>query len=171
MKKSAKIILIALAAIVLAGAIGFMILYIKCNAVRFDYVRAQYGIGENEDIVMYVPFFANKMLLGEYGGAGYASPFELGLKNIPVYAEVNGPIHEYAVWTAQQYKNGIMQLTDYEVENDGKTLTVKLFGSGDNGEGAEPIEKVFIFDIENASLDNLPTWTNRTEADNEYYPW
>ena len=168
MKKSAKIILIALVAIVLAGAIGFMILYIKCNTIRFDYVRAQYGIGDS-DSVMYVPFFANKMLLLEYG-AGYSSPFELGLKNIPVYDEVNSPIHEYAFWTARQYENGI-QLTDYEVENDGKTLTVKLFGTGDNGAGTEPIEKVFVFDIENASLDNLPTWTNRTEADNEYYPW
>ena len=166
MKKSAKIILIALVAIVLAGAIGFMILYIKCNEIRFDCAPSHWG---TDGSTMELPFFGNKMLVGDEGGS-FASPFELGLKNIPVYNEVNGPIIQYSVWKAHQYKNGI-QITDYEVENDGKTLTVKLIGTGDNGEGAEPIEKVFIFDIENASLDHLPTWTNRTEADNEYYPF
>lgn len=166
MKKSAKIILIALVAIVLAGAIGFMILYIKCNEIRFDYAPVHWRTGVSE---MELPFFGNKMLVGDEGG-GYASPFELGLKNIPVYDAVNDPILQYSLWTAKQYENGI-QITNYEVENDGKTLTVKLIGTGDNGEGAEPIEKVFVFDIENASLDNLPTWTNLSEADNGYYPW
>lgn len=165
MKKTAKILLIALASLVLIGAIAFVILYINVNAIRFDYVdRGSNRLNVNDSIT--IPFFGNKLILGDYGSV-YGPPLGLGMKNIDVYMSVNDPIGAYTFWLQTQYKNGVH--IRYEVENDGKNLTVKLTGSGDNGEKTEPIEKVFVFDIENASLDNLPTWTNRTEADNEYY--
>ena len=166
MKKTAKILLIALASLVLIGAIAFTVLYINVNAIRFDYVDGGFNrVGVNDNIT--IPFFGNKLMLTD-GGNVYGPPLGLGMKNIDIYMAVNSPISAYAQWTASQYENGVQ--INYEVENDGKTLTVKLFGSGDNGEKTEPIEKVFVFDIENVSLDNYPTWTNRTEADNEYYP-
>ena len=165
MKKTAKILLIALASLVLIGAIGFMIFCINVNAVRFDYVDSGFSrLNVNDSVT--IPFFGNKLILGDYGRM-YSPPLGMGMKNIDIYMAVNDPISAYVQWTASQYENGIH--ISYEVENDGKTLTVKLFGSGDNGEKTEPIEKLFVFDIENASLDNYPTWTNRTEEDNEYY--
>ena len=167
MNKTAKILLTALAALVLAGAIGFMILYFNVNAIRFDYVKAGMGVPSTNSHVVY-PFFGNKLMLGE-SGAMYSPPLGLGMKNIRVYLAVNDPISTYTHWIIRQYEGGV-QITDYIVENDGKTLTVKLSGTANNGGETIPIEKVFIFDIENASLDNLPTWTNRTEADNDYFP-
>lgn len=165
MKKTAKILLIALASLVLIGAIAFVILYINVNAIRFDYVdRGSNRHNVNDSIT--IPFFGNKLILGDYGSV-YSPPLGLGTKTIDVYMSVNDPIGAYTFWLKTKYENGVH--IRYEVENDGKTLTVKLFGSGDNGEKTEPIEKVFVFDIENVSLDNYPTWTNRTEADNEYY--
>ena len=165
MKKTAKILLIALASLVLIGAIAFTVFYINVNAIRFDYVDSGPNrLNVNDSIAL--PFFGNKLILCDYGRM-YSPPLGLGMKTIDVYMAVNDPIGAYTFWLKTQYKNGVH--IRYEVENDGKTLTVKLFGSGDNGEKTEPIEKVFVFDIENASLDNYPTWTNRTEADNEYY--
>lgn len=164
MKKTAKILLIALAAIVLIGAIAFVILYINVNAIRFDYVDGGFNrVGVNDKIT--IPFFGNKLMTP--AGNIYAPPLGLGTKTIDVYMAVNSPISEYAYWTANKYEKGIQ--IGYEVENDGKTLTVKLTGTGDNGLEKVPIEKLFLFNIENASLDHLPTWVNRTEADNEYY--
>ena len=167
MNKTVKILLTALAALVLAGAIGFMILYFNVNAIRFDYVEAGWHSPSTNSNVVY-PFFGNKLMLGESGPV-YGPPLGLGMKNIRVYLAVNDPISTYTHWISRQYEGGV-QITDYIVENDGKTLTVKLSGTANNGGETIPIEKVFIFDIENASFDNLPTWTNRTEADNEFYP-
>lgn len=165
MKKTAKILLIALASLVLIGAIAFTVFYINVNAIRFDYVDSGFSrLNTNDSVTL--PFFGNKLILCDYGRM-YSPPLGLGMKTIDVYMAVNSPISAYTFWLQTQYENGVH--IKYEVENDGKTLTVKLFGSGDNGEKTEPIEKVFIFDIENASLDHYPTWTNRTEADNEYY--
>lgn len=167
MKKTAKILLIALAVTVLIGAIAFTVLYINVNAIRFDYVDSSFRRLNNNDNIA-IPFFGNKLMLGNSGSV-YGPPLGLGMKNVDIYMTVNNTISAYAHWVARQYENGVQ--ISYEVEDDGKTLTVKLFGTGDNGEGTEPIEKVFVFDIEDVSLDNLPTWTNRTEADKEYYPW
>ncbi|MCH5209170.1 MAG: hypothetical protein J1F04_09810 [Oscillospiraceae bacterium] len=166
MNKTVKILLIALLPLVLAGATGFLILYINVNAIRFDYVDGGYNrVGKDDNIV--TPFFGNKLMLNDGGGNIYGPPLGLGMKTIDVYMTVNDPISAYAFWMMRRYENGVQ--ISYEVENDGKTLTVKLSGTGDNGEKTEQFEKLFIFDIEKASLKNLPTWTNRTEADNEFY--
>ena len=165
MNKTAKILVIALAAIVLAGAVTFAVLYVNYNAISFDYVSRQSNSGNS---YLNIPVFGNKLMLSE--GGDFSAPFDLGMKNLDVYDAVNSPIYAYAVFMTGKYKDGV-QLTDYEVNNDGgKTLTVTLKGTADNGGKTVKIEKVFIFDIENASLDNLPTWTNRTEDDKEFYP-
>lgn len=165
MNKTAKILIIALAAVVLAGAVTFAILYVNYNAISFDHVSRQSHLGNS---YLNIPVFGNKLMLSE--GGNFSSPFDLGMKNLDVYDAVNSPIYAYAVFMAGKYKDGV-QLTDYEVNNDGgKTLTVTLKGTADNGGQTVKIEKVFIFNIENASLENLPTWTNRTEEDNEFYP-
>ena len=165
MNKTAKILLTALAALVLAGAIGFMILYFNVNAIRFDYVESGLFSPSTSSKCLF-PHFGNKLML-DGPGSGYAPPLGLGMKTLKVYRQVNGPLFAYASWIT--FQDGA-QITDYTVENDGKTLTVKLSGTADNGTETIPIEKVFIFDIENAGLDNLPTWTNRTETDNEFCP-
>ena len=165
MNKTAKIIVIALAAIVLAGAVTFAILYVNYNTISFDYVSRQSHTGNS---YLNIPVFGNKLALSE--GGNFSAPFDLGMKNLDVYDAVNSPIYAYAIFMAGKYKDGV-QLNDYEVNNDGgKTLTVTLKGSANNGGETVKIEKVFIFDIENASLDNLPAWTNRTEEDKEFYP-
>ncbi len=165
MNKTAKILVIALAAIVLAGAVTFAILYVNYNAISFDHVSRQSHLGNS---YLNIPVFGNKLTLSE--GGNFSAPFNLGMKNLDVYDAVNSPIYAYAVFMAGKYKDGV-QLSDYEVDNDGeKTLTVTLKGTAAGGGQTVQIEKVFIFDIENASLDSLPTWTNRTEEDKEFYP-
>ncbi len=165
MNKAVKALLIVLAAIVMVGAIGFTILYVNVNAVRFDYVSRNFSIG-NSDIK--IPFFGNKIMIGESGGI-YATPLGMGVKNLKVYDAVNDPIYLFSSKTASKYENGV-HITDYQVENDGKLLSIKISGTAQNGGETIPIEKLFVFNIENASPDNLPKWTNRTEADYEYYP-
>lgn len=164
MNKAVKALLIVLAAIVMVGAIGFTILYVNVNAVRFDYVSLNFSAGNS---YIEIPVFGNKLTL-ESGGT-YVFPFGLGVKNLDVYDAVNAPIHLFSLKTASQYENGV-HITDYEVENDGKLLSIKISGTAQNGGETIPIEKLFVFNIENASPDNLPKWTNRTEADYEYYP-
>ncbi|MCH5207803.1 MAG: hypothetical protein J1F04_02865 [Oscillospiraceae bacterium] len=166
MNKTAKILLIALASLVLVGAIAFAIYYVNVNAIRFDHVEQHFYSGNSE---FSIPYFGNKLTLG---GAGvvYDVPFNLGFKNLDVYDEVNNPIHLFTAIISTKYDS--VHFTDYEVINDGgKTLTVTLNGTADDGGETVPIEKVFVFDIEDASLDKLPVWTNRTEEDDEVYQY
>lgn len=162
MNKTAKILLIALASFVLVGAVAFAIYYININTISFDHVSWKIY---SDHAYTNIPYFGNKLMLGETGGA-YNPPLGLGLKNEDVYAAVNYPIHLFSSIITTKYDR--VDLTDYEVRNDeGKTLTVKLIGTANDGGETIPIEKVFVFNIENASLDNLPTWTNITEEDDE----
>lgn len=165
MNKTAKILLAALTAFVLVGATAFAIYFVNVNAIRFDTVSQRRYSGNSEFLL---PVFGNKLMLEE--GGVYSSLFNLGMKNLDVYDEVNAPIQLYSVIISTKYDS--VQLTDYEVINEGgKTLTVTLRGTADDGGETVPIEKVFVFDIEDASLDNLPTWTNRTEEDDEVYQY
>lgn len=166
MSKTVKILLIVLMAIVISGAIAFTVFYVNVNAVRFDYVNRNVYV----DCDIEIPFFGNKLMLEESGGV-YSPPLGMGVKNIEVYSAVNSPIYAFAFTMVCQYGESNVHIVDYEVENDGKTLSVKLSGTIENGGETVPIEKLFVFNIENASPDNLPTWTNRTEADNEFYPY
>ena len=165
MNKTAKILLAALTAFVLVGATAFAIYFVNVNAIRFDTV-SQRRYSDNSYFLL--PVFGNKLMLEE--GGVYSSLFNLGMKNLDVYDEVNAPIQLYSVIISTKYDS--VQLTDYSVINEGgKTLTVTLMGTADDGGETVPIEKVFVFDIENASLDKLPTWTNRTEEDDEVYQY
>lgn len=172
-KKPVKIILIVLASLVVLMTLGYAILYLNVNAVRFDYVSDSIYSGANVDInelqssgySIEFPFFANKMLLSN--GALYTLPFGIRNNNLKVYSSINNPIKDWAAMTAHKYDNRVH--IGYEVENDGKTLSVKLKGTAENGEETVPVEKLFVFNIENASPDNLPAWTNYTETDNEFY--
>ena len=175
MSKSKKIVPIAgvvLAIVVIAVVISCMVIYINADAIRFDYVDCNVYVAdgsvypeENGYSIRY-PFFGNSAMLGEFG-ASYGFPLGAGEKNVEVYQTVNDPIYVWARVTVAKYENRVN--IGYTVENDGRTLTVELSGTANDGENTVPVEKVFVFDIENASPDNLPVWTNRTETDDEFY--
>ena len=77
--------------------------------------------------------------------------------NHRVYEAVTGPLYIYAVSMTKEYDNMIHM--HYTVESDNSIITVCYDNIAyPNGLESEPIqfERTFIFDIENASLDNIP---------------
>lgn len=142
-----------------AAGIGF---YIYASEVRFDYCDASvYSDSADLDQLlesgceMIYPFFGNSASLSE--GRIYSYPFGIGSDKAPFYAAVNSHIHAWTEQITTQYRNCVK--VGYEVINEGDTLTVQMRGSaypdGIDGESVD-IEKDFIFDIKNASPDNLP---------------
>jgi len=155
-----KIVLIVLVAIVAVLAIGFGIFYLNVSQIRFDYCDSNVYVDApdldkllDSGYIMSYPFFGNSATISS--GDVYGFPFGIGEQNIPVYDAVNVHIRGWAYATVTEYDNRVK--IDYNVESDGKTLTVVLNGTGEKADGVEEkIEKTFVFDIENASLDNLP---------------
>lgn len=79
--------------------------------------------------------------------------------NDPLYLYVWGVVRDYIKSDTDPYRNNLVYM-DYDVESDGKTLTVTFNNIGyPDGLDSEPVEfgHTFIFDIENASVNNMPT--------------
>lgn len=166
-KKSKKIFLIVLAAVLLvicAAGIGF---YLYASEIRFDYCDASvYADSSDLDALlesgceMVYPFFGNSASLTQ--GQTYSYPLGIGSNTRPVYTAVNSPIHDWAESVTTQYQNRVK--VGYTVVNEGNTLTVQMRGSaypdGLDGDAVE-IKKDFVFDIENVNLDKLPILLDR----------
>ena len=167
-KGSVKTILIAVLAVVLllGGVFGYF--YITMTEIRFDYVNSKTSAANTEEEVLLsqqgygvdYPFFGNSSTLGEGGYYNiYVGPIgDATQRNIDVYGVVNGKMHDYAYELLNLYRNYVE--TSYTVENDTKTLKITFTGKGypDGFDGESvPLNKTFVFNIENASRENLPT--------------
>ena len=154
-KMIAKVFLIVLLSLAFLIGVGLSILYFNVTAIRFEQSDGAY-FGVN------IPFFRNQFLAK--GEAGYPiSIFNWGYKEVEVYSAVNLPLQQWA-WSISVLHEGEEIDIGYDVENDGKTIKVDFSGTA----GDTPVEKEFVFDIQNASLDNLPRWINRVEEDDEF---
>lgn len=165
-KRSTRIVLFVLAAIIVLCATGFMLFYFHASAIRFDYCDSNLQIVSDDyeqdewlsenGYNMIFPFFGNSVNLGEYGQSK-SYPFGIGEANEPVYSAVNGPIYEYAMQMVYDYENRVK--INYTVtETDGRlrvVLSGKAYPESIDGDAVD-IEKTFVFDVENASLEKLP---------------
>lgn len=151
--------------------------YFYCTQIRFDYVSGRTIIVVDDEekfnqlnsgeYGFTYPFFGNSTAIGgkngeKKGGGGYGIMVgPVGKKteeNIAVYSAVNDVIGDYGYSLSDKYYAYF--ITSYTVENDRKNLTVNFKGqafSEDLSEVTAEFEKRFIFDIEDASLKNLPT--------------
>lgn len=160
--KRGKIAIIAVVAVVILAAAGFLWLYINASAIRFDYYNARTMVAdENSDALseqgfgVDFPYFGNKAVMED--AHVFSFPFGIGEENIPIYQAINTVLDGWALDVSREYNNLVK--CDYTVENNGKTLTVDFDVTAyPDGLDAEPqmIEKTFVFDIENVSVDNLP---------------
>lgn len=156
-KKIAKVSLIVLLSLALVIGVGLSILYFNVTEIRFELSDSTW-CGVN------IPFFCNP-LLSDCPHTYIIRPLDWGHDTIKVYTAVNDPMQMWAYSLYFAHEGEEMNIS-YDVENDGETLKVSFNGTA----GDTPIDKEFVFDIRNASPKNLPKWTNRTEADNEFYP-
>lgn len=155
-KKIAKVSLIVLLSLALVIGVGLSILYFNVTAIRFEYKdTSKWGIN--------YPFFCNP-ILSDSPPTYTLLPMDLGRETIKVYVAVNDPMEMWTRSVSRAHEGENIDI-GYNVENDGKTLKVSFSGTA----GDTPIDKEFVFDIQNASPKNLPKWTNRTEADDEIF--
>lgn len=164
--KAKKFIIWIVVGVLIAGAIASLCFYFYASEIRFDHCDADVYV-DSADLdtlresgcQMIYPFFGNSVSLTR--GRHYSYPLGIGKGNETVYSTVNSVIHSWAEETVTTYQNRVN--VGYSVQNDGKTLTVAFGGSvypyGIDSE-AVPIEKTFVFDIENAGVDNLPKLIN-----------
>ena len=177
MKKAIKIPLIILSvllALFLIIAIAFGALYLYSDMVIFDHrditdIPFYESIDvPSESYSVNYPWFGNPMMLS--GGGGKTFTLTLGSggeKNLRVYSAVNDPIYIWIHYLGERY-DGRVSL-DYTMEQDSKTISVHLSGAADDDDGSSvPLEQSFIFNIENASPDNLPKWLNEDDLTDEY---
>ena len=167
-----SIILVLIIAITIASAI----FYFNVDALRFDHVDTagkcaanSYNLSEEEmkaqGYYIKTPFFGNSVMIGETGG--YNLYFmEPGVKNIPVYDAVNSPIDAWSSYIVSRYNNQIK--VDYDLIQDDKSITVTMNGFAVEDGKNIPINEKFVFNIENASPENLPQWVNENEIDADY---
>ena len=168
MKKAIKIPLIILSvllSLVLLFVIGYGIFYLQVDAVRFDYTSAtMLGDGQGYQKVS-TPFFGNSLMLNE-GGFYKVYRLEPGIKNLPIYDAINGYMFNWSLYITEKYQKVDI---DYTVDRDGDIITINLNGSGSNDdEQAAAIEEKFVFDVSDASFDNLPKLTNEDEINKEF---
>ena len=168
MKKAIKIPLIILSvllSLVLLFVIGYGIFYLQVDAVRFDYTSAtMLGDGQGYQKVS-TPFFGNSLMLNE-GGFYKVYRLEPGIKNLPIYDAINGYMFNWSLYITEKYQKVDI---DYTVDRDGDIIIINLNGSGSNDdEQAAAIEEKFVFDVSDASLDNLPKLTNENEINKEF---
>ena len=177
MNKAAKIRLIILCSILALILLFFAFLgglYIYSNTVVFSHIDNTAPLPSAPDIsaddypVRY-PWFGNPLMIHEDGGGIYTIVSnDGGLKNIPVYNAVNDPM---VLWVDfyLNYRYDRRFTLDYTLEQNNSTITVHLTGTAYNADGsAVPLDQNFIFDIENASPDNLPKWLNEDNMTDEY---
>lgn len=177
MKKAAKIRLIILCSILALILLFFAFLgglYIYSNMVVFSHVDNTASLPSAPDIsaddypVRY-PWFGNPLMIHKDGGGIYTIVFnDGGEKNIPVYNAVNDPM---ILWVDfyLNYRYDRRFTLDYTLEQTGKTISVRLTGTAYETDGAAvPLDQSFIFNIENASPENLPAWLNEDDMTDEY---
>ena len=103
----------------------------------------------SDSYIMYAPFL----------GSG-------GEKNIWVYMAVNDPIFSWIYYLGDRYDGRFT--VDYTMEQDSKSISVRLTGTAYDDDGsAVPLDQGFLFNIENASPENLPTWLNEDDLTDE----
>lgn len=167
-KKSVKIPLIILSvllSLVVLFIIGYGIFYLQVDAVRFDHTSAtMWGDGQGDQKVS-TPFFGNSLMLNE-GGFYKVYRLEPGIKNLPIYDAINGYMFNWSLYITEKYHKVDI---DYTVDRDGDIITINLSGNGSNdGEQAATIKEKFVFDVSNASPENLPKLTNEDELNKEF---
>ena len=178
MKKAAKIRLIILCSILGLILLLFAFLgglYIYSEQVIFDHIdntHVPYPSGldiSEDDYPVKYPWFGNPLMIYEGGGGIYVTIFEHGgEKNISVYNAVNDPL---VLWVDFYLSNRYDRrfTLDYTLEQDNRTISVHLFGTAYDDDGsAVPLDQSFLFDIEDASPDKLPTWLNEDDMSDEY---
>ena len=177
MKKAMKIpvvILLVLLTVILLVVITVGALYLYSNLVVFDHrdtsevpVRVEIDAPSNDEYPVNYPWFGNPLML--YGGTGrdFALVFSNGgEKNIDVYMAVNDPITMWVNYLGERYDRRFT--LDYTMEQDSKNISVYFTGTAEDNDGSTiPLNQNFLFNIENASPDNLPTWLNEGEINNE----
>lgn len=157
-KKAIAIPAVIVCAILIAGITAFC-LYHHATEIRFDYTNAKAVISGQQidsdqmDVVNF-PFFANSCYLAD--GDMMQLPFgKIGKETIPVYMSVNDVIRDYAYGLAGSYSG--CDDSDYQVTNDGKTLTISLHANMlDTNGDVVAVDKTFAFSIEGASVKKLP---------------
>ena len=171
--KPLVITLIVLLSIVALAAAAYGGIYLYSEQVIFEhrdcstaYAPVKYEYSEGYSINY--PFFANPLALSGCDGTSYALIFGSGgEKNIPVYNAVNDPIYTWVNYLSSRYKRHVN--LDYTMEQDSKAILVSLSGNVTDDEGKIiPLEQKFVFNIENASPENLPQWINKDEASADY---
>ena len=176
MKKAAKIRLIILSSVLGLFLLLFAVLgllYLYADSVVFAHIDStDVAIREGIDIhfddyPINYPWFGNPMMLNE-GAAGTYGLFcgSGGYKNIDVYMVVNDPIDLWVRYLSIRYDRRFT--LDYTLEQDSKTISVYLTGTAYDDDGsAVPLDQSFLFNIENASPENLPMWLNEEDMDDE----
>lgn len=166
-----KIIISVVLALVLLAAIASGGFYLYSGLIIFDHrdCSSAYAPEDFEHPNGYsinYPFFGNPLTLSGSTGRTYAIN-SVSEKNVCVYDAVNEPIYTWVDYLASRYKRYVN--LSYIMEQNDKTISVSLNGSAKDDEGNNiSLEQKFVFDIENASPDNLPKWTNKNEMNADY---
>lgn len=157
MKKSVKILIIILSvilALVLIFAIGYGIFCFQVGQLKFDHCDNL--MGNPPEYSVTTPFFANSLMAHD----GHYELFilEPGAKNIPIYDAINSYMYDWLHYVHIRYQQA---KTDYSLEQNDKIITVNLSGNAVDWEGNDTVvEDKLVFNIENASTDNLPKWVS-----------
>ncbi|MCH5199657.1 MAG: hypothetical protein J1F60_01765 [Oscillospiraceae bacterium] len=177
MKNAAKIRLIILCSILGLILLFFAFLgalYLYSNAVVFGH-RDTSEVGSfltdadalAADYPVNYPWFGNPLMLIGGTGRGFAIIFrDGGMKNIDVYMAVNDTIVTWIDYLSYRYDRRIT--LDYTMEQNSKTISVHFTGTAEDNGSIVPIDRSFIYNIENASPDNLPKWLNEDDMTDEY---
>ena len=178
MNKAAKIRIIIEASIlglILLFFASLGLLYIYSDSVVFGHIDTSEVASALSDIdtpaadypVNY-PWFGNPLMLLGHTGRGFGIIFsDGGEKNIGVYMAVNDPIVTWIDYLSLRYDRRIT--LDYTMEQNTRSISVRLTGAAEDVDGSTvPIDQSFMFNIENAAPDNLPTWLNEDDMPDEY---
>ena len=175
-RKTKKVILIILCSflgLILAGVIALLIYEAP---IPFDNYRTVGGpfiyFGEKLDGSEPGSFTEEDRLRMEAEGYYIKHPefedtFSFNyVEEFDIYLAVNDPLSCYAHDVASTYRN--YATLDYTVSLEKNILTVTYTGWGYPADGTgEPqcLDKVYVFDVSNASLDNHPRLVSETAAD------
>lgn len=167
-KKAIKIPLIILSvllSLVLLFIIGYGIFYLQADSVKFDYTTSTMSCDDKcGDQRVSTPFFGNSLINDGGGYKGFL--LEPGLKNIPVYDAINSYMLYWQLYVTSRYRKVSI---DYNVDRDGDNIIINLSGNaGNDGGQTAPVKEKFVFNVSNASLENLPRLTNEEELSKEF---
>ena len=178
MKKAAKIRLIILSSVlglILLLFAAFGLLYLYADLVVFAHrdtssfaLREEVDAPPEGEYLVNYPWFGNPLMIPSNDeGRVFALTFgHGGAKNIWVYMAVNDPITMWIDFLAERYDGRFT--VDYTMEQDSKSISIHFTGTACDDEGsAVPLDRSFLFDIENASPENLPALLNEDEMDDE----